>query len=240
MPRPQRSVDTRERVLEVAETRFAQKGYDGAHLESIATEVGVRKTALYYYFDSKELLYVAVLERMLLEFERTIAGVLDRDLPYVEKGDAPRGRDQPRRPTARRDPERSARSDLRQQRGGVRGEALAVAVFGELADTRDGVLGESHESVRIARFLVAGSRRRPLGQARDGGRIVARQVGLHAEPVGDQRVEAVLVVATARSGPQRSDRELVVAGAEQGVAGALVAGREIGRASCRERVSKQV
>lgn len=78
MARPQGSGDTRERMLEVAETRFAQKGYDGAHLESIASEVGVRKTALYYYFDSKEELYIAVLERMLLEFERAIADALER------------------------------------------------------------------------------------------------------------------------------------------------------------------
>jgi TetR/AcrR family transcriptional regulator len=62
-------------MLEVAETRFAQKGYDGAHLESIASEVGVRKTALYYYFESKEALYIAVLERMMLEFERTLNAV---------------------------------------------------------------------------------------------------------------------------------------------------------------------
>ena len=79
MARPQGGVDTREKMLEVAETRFAQKGYDGAHLESIASEVGVRKTALYYYFDSKEDLYITVLERMLLEFERRLAGVIERD-----------------------------------------------------------------------------------------------------------------------------------------------------------------
>ncbi|MGH0028657.1 MAG: TetR/AcrR family transcriptional regulator [Myxococcota bacterium] len=74
MPRAS-SADTREKMLEVAETRFAQLGYDGAHLESIASEVGVRKTALYYYFESKEALYIAVLERMMLEFERTLDAV---------------------------------------------------------------------------------------------------------------------------------------------------------------------
>lgn len=85
MARPQGSADTRERMLEVAETRFAQKGYEGAHLESIASEVGVRKTALYYYFDSKEDLYIAVLERMLLAFEHTIAGALEREEPAYQQ-----------------------------------------------------------------------------------------------------------------------------------------------------------
>ncbi len=85
MPRPPRSADTREKMLEVAERRFAEKGYDGAHLESIASEVGVRKTALYYYFDSKEDLYVAVLERILAEFDRTVSAALDTDRPTLER-----------------------------------------------------------------------------------------------------------------------------------------------------------
>lgn len=85
MARGPRTGDTREKMLEVAETRFAVKGYDGAHLESIASEVGVRKTALYYYFDSKEALYTAVLERMLLEFDRTIAAATEADLPAIER-----------------------------------------------------------------------------------------------------------------------------------------------------------
>jgi TetR/AcrR family transcriptional regulator len=86
MARAQGGPDTRERMLQVAETQFARKGYEGAHLESIASEVGVRKTALYYYFDSKEALYVAVLERILREVERTLSTVLESDLPIVEKG----------------------------------------------------------------------------------------------------------------------------------------------------------
>jgi AcrR family transcriptional regulator len=67
---------TRERMLDVAETHFARKGYEGAHLESIASEVGVRKTALYYYFDSKSALYTAVLDRISVELDRVVVGAL--------------------------------------------------------------------------------------------------------------------------------------------------------------------
>ena len=42
--------DTRTKILEVAEAEFAAEGYAGAHLQKIAEQVGVRKTALYYYF----------------------------------------------------------------------------------------------------------------------------------------------------------------------------------------------
>lgn len=73
--------DTREKLLEVAETLFARGGFAGAPLEAISREVGVRKTALYHYFPSKAALYVAVLERMLDHFDRAIAAALARDLP---------------------------------------------------------------------------------------------------------------------------------------------------------------
>jgi len=62
--------DTRSAILDVAEAQFGAKGFSGTHLQSIAEAVGVQKTALYYYFESKEALYVAVLEHMLETFEQ--------------------------------------------------------------------------------------------------------------------------------------------------------------------------
>jgi len=76
--------DTRSVILQVAETQFGAKGYPGTHLQSIAEEVGVRKTALYYYFDSKQALYVAVLERMLEAFDHVFSHTSDRSGLSVE------------------------------------------------------------------------------------------------------------------------------------------------------------
>ncbi len=80
-----RSADTRHKILEVAETEFAQKGYEGAHLQAIAQQIGVQKTALYYYFPSKEALYAAVLSTMLDAFDAALTVALERDLPAPEK-----------------------------------------------------------------------------------------------------------------------------------------------------------
>ena len=81
-----RGADTRRRMLEVAERQFAQKGYQGTHLESIAREVGVRKTALYYYFESKSALYTAVLDRMSIELDRVVGGALGHpELGHVQR-----------------------------------------------------------------------------------------------------------------------------------------------------------
>lgn len=73
--------DTRTKILEVAEAEFASEGYAGAHLQKIAEQVGVRKTALYYYFDSKAALYTAVIGTMLEEFDRCVAAALETAAP---------------------------------------------------------------------------------------------------------------------------------------------------------------
>jgi len=73
-----RTGDTRTKILEVAETEFALEGYAGAHLQRIAEQVGVQKTALYYYFPSKAALYTDVLGRMLEAFDRAVTDALSR------------------------------------------------------------------------------------------------------------------------------------------------------------------
>jgi len=73
--------DTRTKILEVAEADFAADGYAGAHLQRIAEQVGVRKTALYYYFESKAALYAAVIDQILVAFEQAVVSVLDGPEP---------------------------------------------------------------------------------------------------------------------------------------------------------------
>jgi TetR/AcrR family transcriptional regulator len=55
--------DARGRILDAAERAFADHGMAGARVANIASEAGVNKAMLYYYFGSKEELYEAVLER---------------------------------------------------------------------------------------------------------------------------------------------------------------------------------
>jgi AcrR family transcriptional regulator len=54
---------TAERILDVAEAIFAERGYAGATLRDVATRAGLRTPSLYNHFPSKESLYAAVLER---------------------------------------------------------------------------------------------------------------------------------------------------------------------------------
>jgi TetR/AcrR family transcriptional regulator len=54
---------TRRALLDAAEIEFAAKGLAGARVDVIAQEAAANKRMLYYYFGSKDDLYVAVLER---------------------------------------------------------------------------------------------------------------------------------------------------------------------------------
>lgn len=58
----ERADQTRARILDAALQEFSAHGLAGARTEQIAAAAGVNKALLYYYFESKENLYVAALE----------------------------------------------------------------------------------------------------------------------------------------------------------------------------------
>ena len=53
---------TRQRVLDAATVEFARYGLGGARVDRIAARAGANKRMLYYYFGSKEDLFLAALE----------------------------------------------------------------------------------------------------------------------------------------------------------------------------------
>lgn len=62
-PKVRNAALTRERMLEVATREFAERGYDGASLEAIVMACEISKNLIYHYFESKEGLFIAVMER---------------------------------------------------------------------------------------------------------------------------------------------------------------------------------
>ena len=53
---------TRARILSAATSEFAQHGFGGARVDRIARRADANKRMLYYYFGSKDELFLAVLE----------------------------------------------------------------------------------------------------------------------------------------------------------------------------------
>jgi TetR/AcrR family transcriptional regulator len=58
----------REKILKLAIEEFGRIGFEGARVDRIAERCNVSKNMLYYYFKSKEGLFVAALERMYESF----------------------------------------------------------------------------------------------------------------------------------------------------------------------------
>jgi AcrR family transcriptional regulator len=72
-PRARRRRDaeqTRAEILQIAADEFAEHGFAGARVDRIAAQMRTTKRMIYYYFGSKEDLYLAVLERAYAAIRR--------------------------------------------------------------------------------------------------------------------------------------------------------------------------
>lgn len=73
----QRSLDTRERLVDAALAVFAAQGFEGATTREIARRAGVALAALPYHFTTKEALWRAAADRIFGQLGSTIARRLD-------------------------------------------------------------------------------------------------------------------------------------------------------------------
>lgn len=84
-PRPSRSDAQRQVILDAASRLFIEKGFGGTNINDIADAVGVTRTALYYYFPSKESMLEALTEEVTQKASQLASSVSGRDeLPAHE------------------------------------------------------------------------------------------------------------------------------------------------------------
>src|SRR5215831_8585499 len=72
------SLDTKQRILDVAEQLFAEHGFAGTSLRHIITDAGVNLAAVHYHFRSKESLLEAVIVRRTAPLNEERLTLLDR------------------------------------------------------------------------------------------------------------------------------------------------------------------
>jgi AcrR family transcriptional regulator len=83
--RPTRNDSQRQSILDAASLLFIEKGFAGTNINDIADAVGVTRTALYYYFASKELILIALTEEVTEKASQLAQTVSSRDdLPPAE------------------------------------------------------------------------------------------------------------------------------------------------------------
>lgn len=63
---------TKEKIIDAARKLFSEKGFDGVSMEDIAQASGVRKSLIYYYFPSKEILFEEIWINVIDELEKEV------------------------------------------------------------------------------------------------------------------------------------------------------------------------
>lgn len=76
MPRPKKDLSVREKLLQGAIELFNRKGYAATTVREIVTSAGVSKPVLYYYFGSKEGIYLELMRLTFAKLEPLLASLL--------------------------------------------------------------------------------------------------------------------------------------------------------------------
>lgn len=77
----QRSEETRARILEAAVKQFSIHGYNQASVDNICEQAGVSKGAFYHHFQTKQDVFLALLDGWLQTFDQAIEASKDRPVP---------------------------------------------------------------------------------------------------------------------------------------------------------------
>lgn len=80
-----RGEKTKQKILAAAESIFAQEGFDAARMEDIASEVGIQRAGLFYYYKDKRALYQAMLENVMNGLSETIQNEVKPELSLHEQ-----------------------------------------------------------------------------------------------------------------------------------------------------------
>lgn len=89
-PKPVRhrssGLQTRAEIVAAAERHFAERGFDATRLDDIATDVGIRRAAIFYHFGDKQELYAAVLDQVFRDWSLPTEGSASQRLEAALTG----------------------------------------------------------------------------------------------------------------------------------------------------------
>jgi AcrR family transcriptional regulator len=78
----------KEEILDVATRLFAEKGYEGTSMNDVAARVGMRKASLFYHFATKDLLYEAVIDRLIDTLGQALRAAYESAGTFVDRAEA--------------------------------------------------------------------------------------------------------------------------------------------------------
>jgi len=77
----QRSEETRAKIMKSAVDLFSVRGYTTASVDDICKEAGISKGAFYHHFESKQALFLALLDGWLKTIDNAIEASRDKSAP---------------------------------------------------------------------------------------------------------------------------------------------------------------
>lgn len=81
----QEPIDMETRIIEAAKQVFVRKGYEATTMSDVAKEVGIGRTALHYYYRTKEMLFDAIFDQLMGALLPNIGRIVDEKNPFLEK-----------------------------------------------------------------------------------------------------------------------------------------------------------
>ena len=84
-PVKRNTTKTKDKILKAARREFCSHGYNGARIKKIAARARINIRMIYHYFESKENLYMSVLESSYLEVR---GKEMELDLQHLEPVEA--------------------------------------------------------------------------------------------------------------------------------------------------------
>jgi AcrR family transcriptional regulator len=77
--------EERQRILDVASSKFLESGISKVTLDEISTELGMSKKTVYKFFPSKDMLLHAIVKMLLSHAEREVTSIVNSDEPSERK-----------------------------------------------------------------------------------------------------------------------------------------------------------
>ncbi len=77
----QRSEETRARIIDAAVKLFSTRGFNAASVDDICEEAGISKGAFYHHFESKQALFLVLLDGWLQTIDTVIEASKDKTVP---------------------------------------------------------------------------------------------------------------------------------------------------------------
>lgn len=73
------------RIIEAAKRVFVRKGYEATKMSDVALEVGIGRTAMHYYFRTKEMLFNAIFDQLIDSLLPNVGMIMDEPTTCLEK-----------------------------------------------------------------------------------------------------------------------------------------------------------